>query len=66
MTDHSTLERRLHDASDPALWDDVSPDAWQQNERRLAADRSHRAGQRFRVVAAAAAASSWSVAACSS
>ena len=55
MTDHSTLERRLHDASDPALWDDVSPDAWQQNERRLAADRSHRAGQRLRVVAAAAA-----------
>jgi hypothetical protein len=55
MTDHSTLERRLHDASDPALWDDVSPDAWQQNARRVAADRSHRAGRRLRVVAAAAA-----------
>lgn len=55
MTDHSMLGRRLHDASDPALWDDVSPDAWQQNERRVASDRSHRVGQRLRVVAAAAA-----------
>jgi hypothetical protein len=56
MTDHSTLERRLRDASDPSVWDDVSPDAWQQNERRVAADRARRKGRRVRVVAAAAAA----------
>ena len=56
MTDHSTLERRLRNASDPSVWDDVSPDAWQQNERRVAADRARRKGRRVRVVAAAAAA----------
>lgn len=56
MTDHSTLERLLRDASDPSVWDDVSPDAWQQNERRVAADGSGRASRRLRVVAAAAAA----------
>jgi hypothetical protein len=55
MTDHTTLETRLHDAADPALWDGVSPDAWQQNQRRVAADRSRRAGRRLRAVAAAAA-----------
>lgn len=56
MTDHSRLERRLRDASDPSVWDDVSPDAWQQNERRVTADRARRKGRRVRVVAAAAAA----------
>jgi hypothetical protein len=56
MTDHTTLERRLRDASDPSVWDDVSPDAWQQNERRLDADRARGKGRRVRVVAAAAAA----------
>jgi hypothetical protein len=56
MSDHSDLEQRLRDAAAPAVWDDVSPDAWQQNERRLAADRSRRGGRRLRVVAAAAAA----------
>lgn len=56
MTDHSTLESRLRDASDPSVWADVSPDAWQQNERRLGDDRARRSGRRLRVVAAAAAA----------
>jgi hypothetical protein len=56
MTDHSTLERRLRDASDPSVWDDVSPDAWQLNQRRVEADRARRKGRRVRVVAAAAAA----------
>jgi hypothetical protein len=56
MTDRSTLERRLREASDPSVWDDVSPDAWQQNERRVAADRARRKGRRVRVISAAAAA----------
>jgi hypothetical protein len=55
MTDHSTLKRRLRDAADPSVWDDVSPDAWQQNQRRLAADRA-RGRRRVSVIAAAAAA----------
>jgi hypothetical protein len=55
MIDRETLERRLRDAADPSVWDDVSPDAWQQNERRLAVDRA-RSRRRLSVVAAAAAA----------
>ena len=55
MTDHSTLERRLRDAADPSVWNDVAPDAWQENERRVAADHARRGGRRLRVIAAAAA-----------
>jgi hypothetical protein len=56
MTDHPTLERRLRDAADPGVWDDVSPDAWQQNERRVAADLRHRHVLRLQIVGVAAAA----------
>jgi hypothetical protein len=56
MTDHSTLERRLREAADPSVWDDVSPDAWQQNQRLVTADRARRKGRRRSVIAAAAAA----------
>jgi hypothetical protein len=55
MTDHSTLERRLRDAADPAVWDDVAPDAWQQNQHRLADDRARRSRRRLSVIATAAA-----------
>jgi hypothetical protein len=56
MTDHSILERRLRDAADPSVWNDVSPDAWQQNQRLVAADQARRRGRRLSVIAAAAAA----------
>jgi hypothetical protein len=56
MTDHPTLERRLRDAADTGVWDDVSPDAWQQNERRVAADVRQRRVRRLQVTGVAAAA----------
>jgi hypothetical protein len=56
MTDHPTLERRLREAADATAWDDVSPDAWQQNERRVAADLRHRHVRRLQLTGIAAAA----------
>lgn len=55
MIDHTTLERRLRDAADPTVWHDVSPDAWQQNQRRVATD-GRRRNSRLTIIAAAAAA----------
>jgi hypothetical protein len=53
MTDHSTLERRLRDAADSSLWDDVSSDAWQQNQSLVAADQARHTGRRLSAIAAA-------------
>jgi hypothetical protein len=56
MTDHPTLEHRLREAADATVWADVSPDAWQQNERRVAADLRRRHVRRLQVTGIAAAA----------